>query len=124
MATIAQLRSAIATALAGVDGHVDEHKEANPGFPLHQIGDPIRITGATGGGARRFEIPVTTHVALNDVDNAQVVRDALVDAVSDAINANTSMIATIWTAQTDNFRPETIGNTRTLAFDTIVECEG
>lgn len=125
MTTIAQIRSEIATALAGVDGHVDPRKEANPGFPLHLIGDPDTVEHTrTAGGARAYTIPVTTYVALNDVDEAQTVRDGLVHAVADAINANASTIADIWTTQTVNFRPETLGNTKTIAFDTLVEAIG
>lgn len=125
MATIAQIRAEIATALAAVDGEVAERKEANPGFPLHLIGDPDTVEHTrTAGGARAYTIPVTTHVALNDIDEAQTVRDGLVVTVADAINANTSTIAEIWTTQTVNFRPETLGNTKTIAFDTLVEVIG
>lgn len=123
--TLAQLRGELATALAGVDGLVAEQPAVNPGFPLHRIGDPLEVThNYTGGGIRRFLIPVTTYVATNDVDNAVDVRDALVVAVADAINANNSLLADIWATSSSNYRPETIGKVNTLAVDTIVEAIG
>lgn len=125
MATLDQIRGELVTALAGVTGHVDKRMEANPGFPLHLIGFPIEVGhDRTGGGTREYLLPVTTYVALNDADEAQVVLDELTLAVADAINANTSMIATIWTSITNNFRPETLGNTKTIACDTLVNAVG
>lgn len=124
-ATHAQIRAEVVAALAAVAGNATAVMSPNPTFPLHLVARAGSVLhNQDGAGHRRYQITVTTYLPVNDSEDAQDDQDALVTAVADALNTHTDELVTLWAPETTNFRPETIGTTKTIAFDTLVEALG
>lgn len=118
MATLAQIRSGLATACASVTAQKYRFRPDNPEYPCVVIGWPTSFdVRANQDGGRDVEIPVSCGVEVKDPESADDELSALIESTITALSAAPTLGGIAYTidiAPATDFGVEVIGDERRI----------